>query len=193
MKLRCDFLIKDYDFIKIKDVPGPTKEEIRCLILCKGEISAKDIVLDIGCGTGGITTEIAKKAKKVIAIDKNPKAIEITKQNIEKHDVSEKVKLINTDGISSLQNIDNVDVVVIGGSGNDLDKIIELAISKLNKNGRIIITAILIDTKIEAINKLKEMDLKPEIIEVNISRGNILKRGVMMKAENPIAIISLKI
>lgn len=186
-------MIKDQDFIKLKGVPGPTKEEIRCLVLCKSEISSEDVVIDIGCGTGGITTEIAKKAKKVIAIDKNPKAIEITKQNIEKHDVSEKVKLINTDGISSLQNIDNVDVVVIGGSGNDLDKIIELAISKLNKNGRIIITAILIDTKIEAINKLKEMDLKPEIIEVNISRGNILKRGVMMKAENPIAIISLKI
>lgn len=182
-------MIKDQDFISSKEVPGPTKEEIRCLVLCKSQVSFNDHVVDIGCGTGGITTEIAKRAKKVIAIDKNPKAIELTKQNIEKHNVNEKVELIKNDGISALKSIENIDIAIIGGSGNDLDEILELAISKLNPNGRIIITAILIDTKLAAIQKLEEKNITPEIVEVNISRGHILERGVMMKAENPIAII----
>lgn len=186
-------LIKDQDFISSKEVPGPTKEEIRCLILCKSQVSSNDLVVDIGCGTGGITTEMAKRAKKVVAIDKNPKAIELTKQNIRKHNVHEKVDLIKNDGISALNSIENMDLAIIGGSGNDLDAIVEIAISKLNPNGRIIITAILIDTKLAAIQKLKQLNITPEIIEVNISRGHILKRGVMMKAENPIAIIYGKI
>ena len=182
-------MIKDEDFITSNDVPGPTKEEIRCLVLCKSQVSSDDFVVDIGCGTGGITTEMAKRAKKVIAIDKNPKAIELTKKNIKKHDVYQKVDLIENDGISALKSIENIDIAIIGGSGEDLDEILELAISKLNPNGRIIITAILINTKLDAIYKLKQKGLTPEIIEVNVSRGNILKRGVMMKAENPIAII----
>ena len=188
-------MIKDEDFISLKEVPGPTKEEIRCLVICKSQVSSNDLVVDIGCGTGGITTEMAKKAKKVIAIDKNPKAIELTQKNIEKHEVYEKVDLIKNDGISALNSIGSIDIAIVGGSGseNDLDEILELAISKLNPNGRIIITAILINTKLKAIEKLKQKNITPEIIEVNISKGNILERGVMMKAENPIAIIYGKI
>ena len=188
-------MIKDEDFMSLKEVPGPTKEEIRCLVICKSQVSSNDLVVDIGCGTGGITTEMAKKAKKVIAIDKNPKAIELTQKNIEKHEVYEKVDLIKNDGISALDSIGSIDIAIVGGSGseNDLDEILELAISKLNPNGRIIITAILINTKLKAIQKLKQKNITPEIIEVNISKGHIIERGVMMKAENPIAIIYGKI
>jgi len=36
-------------------------------------INSNDIVLDIGCGNGALTYDIAKKAKKVIGIDLNKK------------------------------------------------------------------------------------------------------------------------
>ena len=47
-------------------------------------------------------------------------------------------------------------------------------------------------TKIEAINKLKELNYNPKIMEVNISNGRVLDRGVMMISENPIAVITAK-
>ena len=185
-------MIKNNDFISSDEVPGPTKEEIRCLLMCKSEITSDDIVLDIGCGTGGITTEFAKIAKRVIAIDKNPKAIELTKKNIQKHGVEEKIELIENEALLALKSINNIDIAIIGGSEGDLAKIIESVTSKLSSNGRIIITAILIDTKIEAIKKLKDLGYEVEIIEANISRGKVLERGTMMIAENPISIISSK-
>ena len=186
-------MIDDSEFISSDEVPGPTKEEIRCLLLCKSEASSNDIVVDIGCGTGGITTEFAKIVKKVIAIDKNPKAIELTSKNIQKHNVDKKVDLIESDGISALKSIENIDIAIVGGSGGDLENILQIISSKLNPNGRIIITAILVDTKTQAINKLKELSFKPKIIEVNISKGKVLERGVMMEALNPIAIIYSKL
>ena len=73
-------MIKDSEFISSKDVPGPTKEEIRCITLCKSRVKKDDIVMDIGCGTGGLTVELSKKAKKVIAVDKNKEAIEINNE-----------------------------------------------------------------------------------------------------------------
>ncbi|MCL2687313.1 MAG: precorrin-6Y C5,15-methyltransferase (decarboxylating) subunit CbiT [Methanobrevibacter sp.] len=186
-------MIEDSDFIISNEVPGPTKEEIRCLLLCKSEVSSTDIVVDIGCGTGGITVEFAKIAKKVIAIDKNPKAIELTSKNLQKFNLDKKIDLIENDGLSALKSIENIDIAIVGGSGGDLNDILQVVSSKLNPNGRIIVTAILIDTKVQAIAKLKELGHKPKIIEVNISRGKVLERGVMMEALNPISIIYSKI
>ncbi|MEW6068413.1 MAG: class I SAM-dependent methyltransferase [Nitrospirota bacterium] len=43
-------------------------------------VSEDDIVLDIGCGNGALTYDIAKKAKYVFGIDINAKNIEYTKK-----------------------------------------------------------------------------------------------------------------
>lgn len=185
-------MINDHEFICSENVPGPTKEEIRCLLLCKSEVSNKDLVVDIGCGTGGITVEFAKRAKKVISIDKNPEAIELTSKNLQKYNIIEKVDIIENDAVSALKTIANMDIVIIGGSNGDLDEILDIVSSKLNPNGRIIITAILLETKNQAIDKLKSLGLNPKLVEVNISKGKILERGTLIMAENPIAIISSK-
>lgn len=43
---------------------GPTKEAIRAIILYKSAVTSDDNVVDVGCGTGGITCEFAQRAKK---------------------------------------------------------------------------------------------------------------------------------
>ena len=185
-------MLEDKDFIKSCDVPGPTKEAIRAIILYKSEVSSEDKVIDCGCGTGGITCEFSQRAKEVISIDTNPEAIEITQKNLEKFGLGDNVTLINDNGANALKDIDDIDIAVVGGSGRELENILDIIHSKLNSKGRIIITAILVDTKIEAVNKLKELNYNPKIMEVNISNGRVLDRGVMMISENPIAIITAK-
>ena len=185
-------MLEDMDFIKSCDVPGPTKEAIRAIILYKSEVSSKDKVVDCGCGTGGITCEFSQRANEVISIDTNPEAIEITKKNLKKFGLGDNVTLINDNGANALKDIDNIDIAIVGGSGRELENILDIIDAKLNSKGRIIITAILVDTKIEAINKLKELNYNPKLMEVNISNGRVLDRGVMMISENPIAIITAK-
>ena len=183
-------MFKDTDFIKSCDVPGPTKEAIRAIILYKSDVSPTDKVVDCGCGTGGITCEFAKRAGKVISIDTNPEAIEITSKNLEKFGLGDNVKLINDDGANALKDIDDIDIAVVGGSGRQLENILDIVHEKLNSKGRIIITAILVDTKVEAINKLKSLGYNPQIMEVNVSNGIVLDRGILMISENPIAIMT---
>ena len=185
-------MLEDMDFIKSCDVPGPTKEAIRAIILYKSEVSSKDKVVDCGCGTGGITCEFSQRANEVISIDTNPEAIEITEKNLKKFGLGDNVTLINDNGANALKDIDNIDIAIVGGSGRELENILDIIDAKLNSKGRIIITAILVDTKIEAINKLKELNYNPKLMEVNISNGRVLDRGVMMISENPIAIITAK-
>ena len=73
-------MLEDGDFIKSCDVPGPTKEAIRAIIVYKSGVTPEDKVVDCGCGTGGITCEFSQRAREVISIDTNPEAIEITKK-----------------------------------------------------------------------------------------------------------------
>lgn len=113
-------------------------------------------------------------------------------KNLNKFGLGNNVTLINDNGANALKDIDNIDIAIVGGSGRELENILDIINTKLNSNGRIIITAILIDTKIEAVNKLKELNYNPKIMEVNISNGRVLDRGVMMLSENPIAIITAK-
>lgn len=185
-------MIPDADFIKTPHVPGPTKEEVRCLVICKSKVSYEDIVVDLGCGTGGLTVEFAKRAKKVVAIDLNHNAITTTHDNILKHQVENKVDLIEGDGLDVIGDIDNFDILMVGGSSGKLPNIIKKGYKKLNKGGRIIITSILLETCLEAINTLKSFDLIPDVVNVSIAKGELTERGTMMFARNPIFIISTK-
>lgn len=80
--------------------------------------------------------------------------------------------------------------MIVGGSGGKLQEILNIGSKKLTENGRIVITAILLETKVEAVHTLQNLGFKTEIIEVNISKGRILDRGTMMLANNPISIIT---
>ena len=185
-------MLEDKDFIKSCDVPGPTKEAIRAIILYKSEVSPQDRVVDCGCGTGGITCEFSQRAGEVISIDTNPESIEITQKNLEKFGLGDNVTLINDNGANALKDIDDIDIAIVGGSGRELENILDIVHEKLNSKGRIIITAILVDTKVEAINKLKQLGYNPKIMEVNVSNGRVLDRGILMISENPIAIMTAK-
>lgn len=185
-------MLEDNEFIKTCDVPGPTKEAIRAIILYKSEVTSSDRVVDCGCGTGGITCEFAQRAGEVISIDTNPEAIEVTSKNLKKFGLGENVTLINDDGANALKDVDGIDIAVVGGSGRQLEDILDVINEKLNPKGRIIITAILVDTKVEAVNKLKDLGYNPKLMEINASNGRILDRGILMISENPIAIITAK-
>jgi len=48
----------------------------------EASLKKEDIVLEIGPGTGILTKEIAKQVKKVIAVEKDPRMINILKENL---------------------------------------------------------------------------------------------------------------
>ena len=63
-----------------------------------GNISKEDVVLEIGTGIGTLTIELAKRAKKVIAIEQDKKISEILAQRLEDEKI-DNVELINDDAL----------------------------------------------------------------------------------------------
>jgi len=151
--------IPDEDFERIEQVPI-TKEEVRVVQIAKGRLRPAYIVYDIGCGSGSISIEAALQIESsgmVYSIDNDPKAIELTKKNIEKFSVSN-VTVILGNAKEKISELPQADAIFIGGTGGDTRDIVEICQDKLKQGGRIVIGIILIETLfsvLEVIKKLK--------------------------------------
>jgi 16S rRNA (adenine1518-N6/adenine1519-N6)-dimethyltransferase len=62
-------------------------KKILAKIIKTADLKKQDTVLEIGAGTGILTKELAKKAKKVIAIEKDKNLIKILKKELKKENI----------------------------------------------------------------------------------------------------------
>ena len=182
--------IPDELFERTEEVPI-TKEDIRSIAVSKLRLKEGYSAIDIGCGSGSITVELCLQTKgKVYAIDHDQKAIELTKRNLVKFGVrAEEVILGKAQDI--LPKLIEVDAVIVGGTAGDTKQVIELAVDRLKKGGRIVIDTIVIETIYEALKTVNDLKLKEiDITQVTISKARKVTTGTMMLARNPVVIIS---
>lgn len=182
--------IPDDLFFTDNDVPI-TKEEIRAIIISKLRLQRDFSVADIGCGSGSVTVEIClqTQSNKIYGIDFDKKAIELTNKNLEKFGVS--ANLICAQAQEVLSSLPKFDAIFIGGTCGKTDMIINLAIEKLKKGGRIVISSILIETMYHAINTVNNNMVKDiDISQIIITKSKKVTTGTMMLARNPVLIIS---
>ncbi len=71
-------------------------------------VSENDTVLDIGCGNGALSYDIATKAKKIVGIDLNEKNISFAKENYSKKNI----KYICGDALKDVPN-EKFDVIIM--------------------------------------------------------------------------------
>jgi cobalt-precorrin-6B (C15)-methyltransferase len=183
--------IPDELFDRADKVPI-TKEEIRSIIISKLRLREGSSSIDIGCGSGSISIELAIQTNtSVYAIDGDKNAIQITEQNILKFGLQNKIKTIQALAQDILPNLPNVDAIVIGGTTGDTEKIIKLAIDRLNKGGRIVVTSILIETIYKTLKAIEDSGLlEIDISQVTVAKSKKTSSGTMMISRNPVIIFS---
>ncbi|MCP6718447.1 MAG: 16S rRNA (adenine(1518)-N(6)/adenine(1519)-N(6))-dimethyltransferase RsmA [Patescibacteria group bacterium] len=91
-------LLKSYGIRPLKKLGQNflINEKVFEKILKTADLSSKDVVLEIGPGIGNLTLKLARKAKKVIAIEKDKKMCEILVQVLKDENI-ENVQIINHD------------------------------------------------------------------------------------------------
>jgi cobalt-precorrin-6B (C15)-methyltransferase len=180
-------------FIQSDDVPGPTKEEIRVITIAKARLHEGAVVVDVGCGTGGLTVEAALQTApkgKIYAFDENEEAIKLTRSNVAKFGLQNAVKIVQGTAPQVLLDLPSVDAFLVGGS-HSLRATIQVAHQKLKANGRIVVNAIMLETATTALDEIKKLGFQEvDVVEVFLAKGRIVASGTMMQARNPITIIS---
>ena len=185
-------MINDFDLLTTCDISGFSKEEIRSILIYKSDVKDTDIVLDINCGVGEISTEFSNLAKKAYAIDESMQAIAISEKNIKKHGSIDKVELINENPLSAIEKIDDFDIALLKAKEDNYNEIIEKVHEKINPKGRMLILTNILDFEVNMINKLDELNYNPQITHINISNGLLLNNGIKLESQNPMTVISVK-
>jgi cobalt-precorrin-6B (C15)-methyltransferase len=184
--------IPDEEFERAEKVPI-TKEEVRVVQISKARLKPGQIVYDIGCGSGSISIESAlqiESSGKVLAVDYDENAIDLTKKNMKKFDVSN-ITLIHGNAKEKILELEEADTIFIGGTGGDTREIVELSENKLKSGGRIVIGIILIETLYSVLQVLDKLQFESvDITQVTISKSRKTSTGTMMLARNPVTIIS---
>jgi cobalt-precorrin-6B (C15)-methyltransferase len=184
--------IPDELFERIEEVPI-TKEEVRVIQISKARLSPGQIVYDIGCGSGSVSVESAIQVKptgKVFSIDFDPKAIELTKKNLEKFQISN-ITVIFGNATEKISELPIADAIFIGGTGGDTKEILQLCEGKLKPGGRIVIGTILLETLVGVLNTIEKLKFSSiDVTQITISKSRKTSTGTMMLARNPVTVIS---
>ena len=184
--------IPDEYFERTENVPI-TKEEVRTIQISKARLKPGQTVYDIGCGSGSISIEAAfqvESSGKVLAVDFDENAIELTKKNIEKFSLSN-ISVIFGNAKEKILEFEEADAIFIGGTGGDTKEIVEISQNKLKSGGRIVIGTILIETLYSVLQILDKLQFESvDITQVTIAKSRKTSTGTMMLARNPVTIIS---
>ena len=170
-----------------------TKQEIRILTLVKAQIGPRDIVYDIGAGTGSLSIEAARLAPEghVYAVERKEEAIRLIEANGERFGL-ENLSVIEAEAPAGLENLPLADAVLIGGSGGHFASILDCVAGKMREGGRLVLNCITVQTLAAALDYLHahEAVYRYEAVQVQVSRLRRVGPYDMADAQNPVYIIT---
>ncbi len=181
--------IPDEEFIREPDIPM-TKEEVRVIALSKLKIGVGDVLLDVGCGTGSVSVEAALMGAEVYAIDKNPKAVELTKRNAEKFGVAERIHVVLGEAPRDIPKL-AYSAAFVGGGGRDLPRIIPEVRRLIRPGGRLVIDITTLESLAALMPALEGLNY--EVTLVQIARGRRVGGYTILSPLNPVYVVTVKI
>jgi precorrin-6B C5,15-methyltransferase / cobalt-precorrin-6B C5,C15-methyltransferase len=164
-----------------------THSEVRAVVLSKLKIGS-GVMWDIGAGSGSVGIEAASLCSdlKVKAVESDNERFSQLQKNIEEFGVSN-VEAIKGDALKVIPELTpGPRCIFIGGGGKDIGKITEKAFGKLLPGGRLVVTAVLLETKAELTKCLKANFI--EAVSISVSRSSKLGTSRLMKSENSVDI-----
>jgi len=168
-----------------------TKEEVRAVIMARLRLKSGHLVYDIGAGTGSLSIEAALQAGegKVYAVERDRIAQQLIIENVKKFGLNN-IIIIAGQAPQVLEPLPVPDRVIIGGSGGHLREILNLVDRKMKKGGRIVITAVTVNTLNLAVTHLENLHYCPDICNIAVTRTSKVANYHMLKALNPVYLIS---
>jgi cobalt-precorrin-6B (C15)-methyltransferase len=160
---------------------GPTKPEVRAVLLSKLDLDPTDHFVEVGSCTGAVTIEAARRAGRVTALERKSERIETTKKNLTANDVTANVNLREAEAPEGLP--EDADVLFIGGSRN-YEAVLDIAVK--TDVDRVVMNVSRLEVAGAATEAFRERDLLEEVIQFQVSHGYELAGATSFDSENPV-------
>ncbi|MDJ0898565.1 MAG: precorrin-6y C5,15-methyltransferase (decarboxylating) subunit CbiE [Xenococcus sp. MO_188.B8] len=184
--------IPDTAFCSFRDRPGLiTKKEVRTVILGQLALQAKQIVWDIGAGTGSVSIEIARLSPRsqIFAVEKTAIGISLIEKNCQNFQVKN-ISIISGKAPENLNLLPAPNRIFIGGSGGNLSSILEFCQEKILPQGIVVIALATIENCHEALDWIKGNHWQYSLLQLQISRSASVGSFTRFSPLNPVTIIT---
>lgn len=182
-------VLKDEEFIR-GQVPM-SKETIRHESIIALNLHEKDVVYDIGSGTGSVAIEIANLSNtlKVYAFEKKEEALDLLECNVSKF-ACQNIEIESGDAVQTVIGMPAPNAVFVGGSSGKLKDIIR-NIDISNAPIRIVINAVTIETIAELQSIENDFEISDfELRQIIVSQSKHIGDYNLLQAQNPVMICS---
>lgn len=160
---------------------GPTKPEVRAVVLHKLDLGPDDHFTEVGPCTGAVTIEAARQARRVTAVERKPDRLAVAEKNLAANEIDADVELREAEAPDGLP--DDADALFLGGSRNYeavLDHAVETGVD------RIVMNVSRVEVAGDAIEAFRERDLIEEIVQFQVSHGYELAGATSFRSDNPV-------
>ncbi|QIB76186.1 precorrin-6Y C5,15-methyltransferase (decarboxylating) subunit CbiT [Halogeometricum borinquense] len=163
---------------------GPTKPEVRAVTLEKLDLRPTDHFVDVGSCTGSVSIEAAQRVKRVTAVERKAKRLEVARKNLAANEYDADVALHEAEAPAGLP--DDADAMFIGGSRN-FEAVLDHAVE--SEIDRVVMNVSRVEPTGAAIEAFRERDLLDEVVQMQVSHGYELAGATSFKSNNPVYII----
>lgn len=184
--------IADHYFKTFPDRPSLiTKKEIRLLILGQLALKEKQIIWDLGAGTGSVSIEIARLCQnsQIYAVEKKAIAVDLIQENMRKFAVNN-IEIIHDSAEKVIETLPNPHRVFIGGSSGNLTRLLDIIQRKITPQGKIVIALATIENLAVAIEWFKKHQWNYEIINTQLNKSLSIGKMTRFHPLNPVIIIT---
>jgi len=162
---------------------GPTKSEVRSVLLGKLDLSEADHFAEVGSCTGAVTIEAARRAGRVTALERKAKRLEVTTKNLTANEDSiiADVDLRNAEAPEGLP--DDADALFLGGSRN-FEAVLDHAVD--TEVDRIVMNVSRLEVAGRATQAFRDRGILDEVVQFQVSHGYELAGATSFNSDNPV-------
>ncbi|MCX4472037.1 precorrin-6y C5,15-methyltransferase (decarboxylating) subunit CbiE [Micromonospora sp. NBC_01655] len=161
-----------------------TKAEVRALAVARLRPRLGRLVWDVGAGSGSVGIECALLGAAVIAVERDPDAVDLVRRNAAAYRVD--VRVVAGAAPVALAGLPDPDAAFVGGGGLDV-----LAAVAARRPARVVATLAALDRVAPALGLLREHGYRAEGVQLSAARLADLPGGsVRLAATNPVLVLT---
>lgn len=166
-----------------------TKNEVRAVTIHGLCLPQEGVLWDIGAGSGSVSLEAAllRPNLQVFAVERHPEQLAHIRENRRRYGVYN-IHIIDGEAPDALDELPDPDRVFIGGSGGHLQEIITYSVGRLAGEGRVVVNAVIEETRKKAPALLYGAGLSVTMSDVSVSRHSFPETDRQERAFNSIRV-----